>query len=338
MTQGVGVLNLTDPKSEADLIQSLFKPLTKGVEGSYELRDDVAFIQPSQSGFIVTQDQIIEGTHFLPEDPLDMIARRLVRRNLSDMIAKGGLPTAAFLSLAWPKARDRAGMAEFVRGLGEDLSDLCGDCPLLGGDTSETSGHLVASLTMLGKPLALTGQPVMRSGAQVGDIVAVTGFIGDAWLGLGVRQGKLASDRLHGCRQFSLAPCPPDLQMAQLIGSYARASLDVSDGLILDAWRLAAASKVAINLALEQIPMSQEAQAYEGFGGDEQRALLLATGGDDYQPLFTLASHDFLTVQDQAARFGVRVTQLGVCMEGEGVRLTFEGKDIAIPDTIGWQI
>jgi thiamine-monophosphate kinase len=329
---------MSDPQSEADLIQSLFAPLSLGHSGSYGLQDDVAFLAPSQSGLIVTQDQIIEHTHFLPKDPLNMIARRLVRRNLSDMIAKGGMPIAAFLSLAWPRSRDRAGMAEFARGLGEDLAQLCGNCPLMGGDTSETHGHLVASLTMMGTPTAASGQPVLRSGAQVGDVVAVTGVIGDSWLGLSVRQGLLNRWGLEACREFSLAPCPPDLAVSELIGKYAHASIDVSDGLILDAWRIAAASRLAISMELDHIPLSEEAADFDDFDGDEERAVLLAIGGDDYQPLFTLTQSDFDRVQDAMKKTGVRLTKVGVCKEGQGVDLTFDGRVVAMPATIGWQI
>jgi thiamine-monophosphate kinase len=324
--------------SEADLIANLFAPLTLGNVDAYGLQDDVAFLAPAPHGLIVTQDQIIEGTHFLADDPLDMIARRLVRRNLSDMIAKGGVPTAAFLSLAWPSLRDRAGMSEFVLGLGDDLRTLCGGCPLMGGDTSQTSGHLVASLTMLGRPTASSGQPVLRNGAKAGDIVAVTGVLGDAFLGLQARLGVFDVTQLRACHTFSLAPYPPDLAVAPLIGQYAHASIDVSDGLILDALRIARASSVGIALALDVLPLSREARAFSGFGSEIERALALATGGDDYQPLITLSRHDFAAYQQACEMVQVRVTQIGTCTQGQGVKLTFDGRSVAMPTTIGWQI
>jgi thiamine-monophosphate kinase len=324
--------------SEADLIANLFTPLTLGNAGAYGLQDDVAFLAPAPHGLIVTQDQIIEGTHFLADDPLDMIARRLVRRNLSDMIAKGGVPTAAFLSLAWPSERDRARMSEFARGLGDDLRRLCGGCPLMGGDTSQTTGHLVASLTLLGRPTASSGQPVLRNGAKAGDIVAVTGVIGDAFLGLQARLGVLNGTDLKACHAFSLAPCPPDLAVASLIGRYAHASIDVSDGLILDALRIASASDVAVVMALDSIPLSQEAHVFSGLGSDIDRALALATGGDDYQPLISLSPDDFVAYQQACEVEGVRVTQIGTCTQGQGVKLTFEGRSVTMPSSIGWQI
>jgi thiamine-monophosphate kinase len=326
---------MADPMSEADLIQGIFAPLSLGALGSYGLRDDIAFLAPAPHGLIVTQDQIIERTHFLPSDPLDLIAQRLVRRNLSDMIAKSGIPTAAFLSLAWPKARNRDGIKTFARGLGEDLDQLCGHCPLMGGDTSITDGPLVASLTMMGRPTTSAGIPVLRSGAQIGDMVAVTGVIGDAWLGLQVRLGRMPADNLEACIAFSAAPRPPNLGIASLIGRYAHASIDVSDGLILDASHIAKASGVAISLELDLLPLSDEARRFIGFGdrhpAELERTISLATGGDDYQPLITLPPSEAEAFRKAAQGLGVRVTLIGQCGSGEGVSLRYKGESFKVP-------
>ena len=324
--------------TESDLIDTIFAPLAFGAAGSYGLRDDVAFVSASSHGFIVTQDQVIEGTHFLPDDPLDMIARRLVRRNLSDIIAKGGVPTAAFLSLAWPASRDRSGIVEFARGLGDDLDLLCGKCPLMGGDTSVTSGHLIASLTMMGRATAPNDQPVLRSGAQVGDIVAVTGVIGDSWLGLQARQGLSDAAQLTVCSQFSMAPSPPSVAIAPYIGRYAHASIDVSDGLIKDATHIAKASQVAMTLDLSCLPLSYEAANFSGFDSDIDRAIALAIGGDDYQPLITLSEVNFLAFKLACEAEGVSVTKIGYCHEGTGMTLSYGNQLVCMPSETGWQI
>jgi thiamine-monophosphate kinase len=329
---------MSTPQSEDDLIQSLFAPLTLGASGSFGLHDDVAFLSNRGAGIIVTQDQIIEGTHFLPDDPLDMIARRLVRRNLSDIIAKGAIPTAAFLSLAWPRGRPRSTMAEFVLGLGDDLNKLCAKCPLMGGDTSLTDGHLVASMTMIGRPCATSGQPVLRSGAKAGDVLAITGVIGDAYLGLQARLGLISPTSLEACIRFSAAPSPPRVEMAELIGRFARASLDVSDGLILDASRLGKASGVGISLDIGAIPLSDEAAAFVAQADEVPRLLLLATGGEDYQPLMAIGENDFGEFQSLSQQIGVRVTQVGRCLVGEGVTLTYQNRPIPMPPHTGWQI
>lgn len=329
---------MPDQQSEADLIQSAFAPLTLGNAGAFGLHDDLALIKGEPQGLLVTQDQVIEGTHFLRSDPLYMIARRLVRRNLSDMIAKGGVPTAAFLSLAWPKSRPRSGIAEFARGLGEDLSQLCRQCPLLGGDTSETTGNLVASLTMMGRPSSPSGLPILRSGARVGDVIAVTGVIGDSWLGLQARLGARSAQGLKACIAFSMAPCPPSIGIAELIGQYAHASIDISDGLFIDASHISKQSSVAITLELDKIPMSPEAQAATGFSDELKRVLALGSGGDDYQPLMALSPHNLDALQRAANAINMTVTQVGHCMAGQGVTLRYHGKQIDMPAVMGWQI
>jgi thiamine-monophosphate kinase len=331
------MMSATDP--ETDIIQELFAPLTLGATGAYGLQDDVAFVKDATSGIIITQDQVIEGTHFYPNDPLDMIAKRLVRRNLSDMIAKGGQPSAAFLSLAWPKSRPKSEMYRFANGLGEDLKELCGGIPLLGGDTSTTQGPLVASLTLLGTPSAPSGEPILRSGAQVGDVIVVTGVIGDAYMARMVREGIFRGTFLQDCIEFGMAPYPPAIEIAHLIGRYANASLDVSDGLLIDALRLARASNIRIDLQLDLIPISKEAEDFPDFDYLDRvdRNIMLATGGDDYQPLMAMTQESFEAFQKQAKAFDVSVTIIGQCVEGNGLALTFDNKPVDMPLSLGWE-
>lgn len=330
---------LSKASRETDLIQRLFAPLSLGHAGSFGLRDDAAFLAPTSKGHVITQDQVIEGTHFLGTDPLDIVAKRLVRRNLSDLIAKGCKPTAAFLSIAWPHSRDWSQLGEFARGLGDDLQVLCGACPLMGGDTSTTSGLMVASLTLIGEPTKPAGGPVLRSGARAGDVVVVTGVIGDAWLGLQVRLGILPKPGLENCARFASAPAPPKMEVANIIGKYGKACIDISDGLLGDGLQLGQASDLRVCLNMEAIPLSFEAMAWTKTQADKIAALLsLATGGDDYQPLLVLDEGDVKLVHSLAADIGVTITQIGVCQNGEGVRVEFEGKEVALPDKLGWSV
>jgi thiamine-monophosphate kinase len=325
--------------TETALIQSLFAPLALGHAGSYGLRDDAAFIAPSGDGLVVTQDQVIEGTHFLASDPVEMVARRLVRRNLSDLIAKGAIPSAAFLSLAWPKARGFDQMAQFAAGLGDDLALLCGNCPLLGGDTSTIDGPLVASLTMMGRATASNGQPILRSGAQSGDIIATTGTIGDAWLGLQVRLGLLGGEGIAQCVETAMAPKPPPLALAAIIAKFANASLDVSDGLIADAGHMADCSGRALSLDLAAVPITSEARDWVENASDPLDAIIkLATGGDDYQCLVAIAPHKITDYIAAARGVGVSVTIIGSCESGTGVRLNYKGTKIPLPEKLGWSI
>src|ERR1700761_9338811 len=155
------------------------KPLTKGAPEALGLLDDAALIAP-RPGFdlVVTADMIVEGVHFLPSDPLDLVAKKLLRVNLSDLAAKAAEPFGWFLSVSWP---GRCGWAEreaFARGLGEE-QDAIG-LKLVGGDTTSTPGGLTASATLLG--WAPSGQARLRGAARAGDVVLASGVIGDGWL------------------------------------------------------------------------------------------------------------------------------------------------------------
>src|SRR5262245_54079007 len=156
---------------EFDLIRTYFAPLAAS-PGADGLRDDVAEVAP---GLIATKDAIVEGIHFLPDDPIGTVAQKLVRVNVSDIIAKGGKPDAALLALVWPTSRPVAEISDFARALGADLARW--GAHLVGGDTTSTDGPLTLTLTLLGK-VGGSG-PVRRSGARAGDDIWVTGVIGD---------------------------------------------------------------------------------------------------------------------------------------------------------------
>lgn len=326
------------PPPEFDLIAQLWAPLTLGAPGAFGLKDDVAQLPGAPFGHVVTCDQIIENTHFLLCDPLDWVAKRLVRRNLSDLIAKGCKPVGAFLSVAWPKSRPYAHLTDFAAGLGQDLAQLCGACPLLGGDTSTTQGPLVASLTLIGAPLSAVGQPILRSGAQAGDLIFLTGTIGDPYLGLQVRLGLMDGQGLEGAVAIALAPSPPPLTVAEIIAAHAKASIDISDGLLADAGHIAGACSLALQLDLARVPLSAEARAFLDRAHAPVEALLsLVTGGDDYQTLACVAPDDAEAFVAKMNALGVQITQIGVCLDGQGVEIFHRGTRLDLPARTGWQ-
>src|ERR1700674_5768769 len=165
---------------EDSLIARYFRPLAVD-PGAFGLGDDAAILKASGEDIVVTTDAIVEGVHFLPEDPPDTVARKALRVNLSDLAAKGASPAGFVLTLALRSADD-AWLTPFARGLGSDVG-LFG-CPLLGGDTVSTPGPAMISITAFGRVPA--GRMVHRSGAKPGDRVVVTGTIGDAALGLDI--------------------------------------------------------------------------------------------------------------------------------------------------------
>src|SRR5277367_4591926 len=161
------------PSGEDSLIARYFKPLATE-PGAFNLGDDAAVLRAAGDDIVVTTDAIVEGVHFLPDDPPDTIARKALRVNLSDLAAKGATPAGFVLTLALRSA-DETWLAPFAQALGEDAAEF--GCPLLGGDTVSTPGPLMISITAFGR--VPVGTMVRRSGAKPGDRVMVTGTIGD---------------------------------------------------------------------------------------------------------------------------------------------------------------
>src|SRR3954471_8106627 len=173
--------------AEDSLIARYFRPLATD-PGAFDLTDDAAILKATGDELVVTTDAIVEGVHFLPDDPPDTIARKALRVNLSDLAAKGATPAGFVLTLAL-RAADDAWLAPFARGLAEDAAHF--QCPLLGGDTVSTPGPAMISITAFGRVPA--GKMVRRNGAKAGDRVVVSGTIGDAALGLGLLKGGTAT-------------------------------------------------------------------------------------------------------------------------------------------------
>jgi thiamine-monophosphate kinase len=306
---------------EFDLIRKLFAPLARS-EGAVGLDDDVAELK-TEGRTIVTVDAIVEGVHFLGGDPIETVAHKLVAVNASDIIAKGGRPSEAVLTLVWPKARPATEIERFATGLGKALAQW--KCALIGGDTTSTEGPLVLSLTMTGACGARG--PARRSGAKAGDDLWVTGVIGEAHAGLLVLTGKLpglgAEDETRLVAAYR-TPQPPSLEMADLIADVATGAIDVSDGLIADAGHVARASGVDIEIDAARVPLGPVV----GRVLNPDAAL---TGGDDYQSLFTAPPA-------AAAKIAGHATRIGRVVKGDGrVRLIGpDGAERALPRA-GWR-
>lgn len=278
-------------------------PLHRGARG---LADDAAVV----AGLVVTCDTLAEGVHFLPEDPAGDVAWKLVAVNLSDLAAKGARPEGVVLSYplsggAWDAA--------FLTGLGEVL-DAHGCC-LIGGDTVALplGSPRVLTVTALGSDAAAPA----RSGAREGDALWVTGTIGDAGAGLAIARGVSGpADLLVRYRRPT-----PRLSEGRALGPVVRAMMDVSDGLLLDASRMAAASGLALAIDLAAVPLSP---AYRAWGGDP---LAAATAGDDYELLFALPD---------GVRPPVAATRIGAFVAGAGLNLHQGGAPVPLPERLGY--
>jgi thiamine-monophosphate kinase len=260
-------------------IARLFRPLTRGVPGAFDLKDDAAVVsQRPGCDLVVTKDAIVAGVHFPTGERPDLIARKLLRVNLSDLAAKAAEPFGCFLAVAWPKDFAASDRESFAFGLGEDLAGF--GVALLGGDTVVTPGPFTASLTALG--WVPEGRMVRRDGARPGDRIAVSGTIGDAVLGLAAAQGEL--DDPNGALTARYRLPNPRLDLRETMRSTASAAADVSDGLVADTAHIADASGTGIRLELEAMPLSAPARQWLERQPDRELALLrLATSGDDYE-------------------------------------------------------
>ena len=322
-----------DAAGEFETIRKLFAPLAHP-DHAWGLRDDVA-VMPTRPGFdlVLTKDAIVEGVHFLPEDPLDTVAQKLLRVNLSDLAAKGCEPFGYLLACHWSP---RCGWPErqaFAAGLAADQNEF--GIHLLGGDTVLTPGPASFSATMLG--WAPKSGSVTRGGAKPGHGIYVTGTIGDGYLGLKAAQGhlKLEEERLDALAEHYRRPVPR-LAYGQAVQGHATAIMDVSDGLIADLAHIADASGVAATVQLELLPRSAAAMAWFEARIDPEAALeQLATGGDDYELLFTAHPADEGVLKREADRLLLRLTRVGTVSEGRGVTATHLGQPVEIRKS-GW--
>lgn len=299
--------------NEAEFIAALAcLPLHPGADG---LRDDAAILgHRAGEQLVLTKDMIVEGVHYLPLDPPDDVAWKLVAVNLSDLAAKGARPVGLMLGyMLGEGAWDRA----FLTGLDEAIRAF--DAPLLGGDTVRGSGRTrTLSLTAIGAADRVT----RRGGAKAGDSLWVTGTIGDAGAGLRIAQGANGPESL--CSAYR-RPVPRIVE-GRALSADARAMMDISDGLLIDASRMAAASGLAVGIDLDAVPLSD---ALRSFSGEDEAARLAAvTAGDDYELLFALPPD---------AKSPVAATRIGSLEPGEGLTLRWRGNALSLPDRLGFQ-
>jgi thiamine-monophosphate kinase len=310
---------------EDRLIARHFKPLARH-PGALGLTDDAAFLTPPQGhALVVTADAIVGGVHFFDDDPPDAIARKALRVNLSDLAAKGAKPAGFVLTLALPKGLGDRWLEAFARGLGADARTY--DCPLLGGDTVYTPGPLTISITAFGT--LPKGTMLRRAGARVGDRVVVTGTIGDAALGLKLRLGRklrLASAERRHLLACYLLPQPRNA-LAEVLRRHASGAMDVSDGLAGDLGKLCRASGVGADVDVPQIPFSKAAR--QAIETDKRLIETALTGGDDFEVVATVPPRNLAAFTAAARRAGVRVTEIGRIVRGQGARfLGTDGKPL----------
>jgi len=311
--------------AEDRLIADYFKPIATH-PGALALTDDAAFVTPAPGTDVVLKtDAIIGGVHFFAEDDARDVARKALRVNLSDLAAKGATPLGFLVSLALPKDTSADWLKRFALGLREDAEAYA--CPLFGGDTDRTPGPVMVSISMFGS--VPSGAMVRRAGARPGHRVFVTGTIGDAALGLVLRQGATwpltAAQREHLLARY-LLPQPRNA-LAEVLRAYASAAMDVSDGLAGDLTKLCRVSGVAAHIDVAAVPLSDAACA--AVAADAAMRETALTGGDDFEVLCTVPPARADAFRAAARAAGVPVTDIGVVEAGAGAHFMDGGRELA---------
>lgn len=317
--------------NEHDRIARFFAPLSG--EGSFGLRDDAALISLAEGETLVTTvDSVIEGVHCFGTESPRLIAHKLVRRNLSDLAAMGARPRAYLLSLTLPRNMPEDWFTDFTRGLSE-CQDTFG-IELLGGDCSSlpsgVSSPFVLSLTAFG---VLTGSPLLRSGATIGDDVYVSGTIGDAALGLDTLQSELqlpSSEAQYLIGRYLLPE--PRVRLGAALRHLATSCIDISDGLLQDAGHICTASQCGMALQASLLPLSLAAQ--HALATSPSMLKRIVTGGDDYELLFTAPPEAEARITSFAFNLEIPLTRIGSVVHGNSVDISdHETNRLVIHDT-----
>ena len=304
-------------RGEFDLIARFFEPLSRAAPGAFALGNDGALLTPpADSGLVVTKDLMVAGVHYPEGEEPAIIARRLLRVNLSDLAAMGADATAYALGLALPADAGDAWVEAFAAGLARDQEAF--GVALIGGDTVATEGPAVLSLTAFG--IVENGACLPRAGAREGDDIYVSGTVGDATLGLRAVQGGLAAlppeDRAALAERFRLPE--PRLALGTALVGLATCAIDISDGLVADLGHLCTGSGVAARIAAEDVPLSEAAR--RALAAGEAEIADLVTGGDDYELLFCAPSSEREAIDALGRRLGVALTRIGGIEDGAGHR------------------
>jgi len=283
------------------------------------LMDDAAVLAVGGETLVLTHDMIAEGVHFLPDDPPGDVAWKLVAVNLSDLAAKGASPLGVLLGFTLgEEGWDRA----FAEGLGHALAAF--DVPLLGGDTISAPVRTLG-LTAIGKA---SGPVPARSGAKAGDLLWVSGTIGDS--GAGLRALREGTDLPELIERYRLPR--PRLEAGERLAPLVTAMMDASDGLLIDAKRMAAASECLVAIELETIPLSDAFLAAHG-----EARLEAATAGDDYELLFATPADSGQAVLALAEEIGLPFSRIGRFEAGAGLVLSERGTPVPLPARLGFE-
>lgn len=318
---------------EFERIKRILAPLAVGSAGAFDLTDDAAvFPTEPDRDLVVTTDTMVAGVHFIGTEPPQLIARKLLRVNLSDLAAMGARPQYYTLNIALPSTTEDEWLEQFAQGLEADQGRF--GITLAGGDSVSTPGPVTLTVTAIGS--VPRGQALRRSGARIGDRILVSGTIGDAAFGLLALTGALpplpdaARDRL--IERYRLPQ--PRVALGERLTGIAHAAIDVSDGLVADLRHIAETSACGAVLRAAAVPRSEDVRALLQSTPSLQETGL--AGGDDYELLFTVAADRVPAMAELAGQLSLPLTEVGEIVDGASVRvLDAAGRELKIGSG-GW--
>lgn len=307
-------------QSETDIIQGFLAPLALGEPGAFGLTDDAAAMTPAAGyDLVLTMDAVAAGVHFFADDGPADIGWKALAVNVSDLAAKGAIPRAYLMSFAFPEPPALSWLKGFCEGLGD--AQRAFGMTLIGGDTDRRPGPLSVTITAIGQVAG--GRMVKRGAACAGDRIVVSGTLGDAALGLALRRGgsalwRLAPDDAAFLARRYLRP-EPRVRLAALLPDFASAAMDISDGLIKDLGRMAAASALGAQVRADLLPLSAAGRAV--LAHDPHGLEIVVSGGDDYEVLAAVPADRVAAFIAAAAGAGIALTEIGAFEAGCGVHL-----------------
>lgn len=300
---------------EFALIARFFAPLAKSAPGAFGLTDDAAALAVAAGRrLIVTTDALVAGVHFPMNETPQSVARRLIGVNLSDLAAMGAKPEAYVMATALPKDCDAGWIRAFANELKRQQKVY--GITLIGGDTVATAGPLTVCLTAFGT--VARGRPLRRNGAKPGDLIYVSGSVGDAALGLKVLQGGIAGlANRHATALIGRYRRPrPRVRLGLGLVGLATAAIDVSDGLIADLGHVARASRCVAEIDVDRVPLSAAVRA--AIARDSRLRGPALTGGDDYELVFTARPSKAEAIARLARRLKLPLTAIGRMRRAKG--------------------
>ncbi len=265
--------------SEKEFIKRFIKPLgDKKGKNSFDFEDDVAVV----NNYAYSTDTITENIHFFEKDKPQYIAKKLIRVNVSDLLAKGVSPEYCLFNFSAGKIVNKRWISNFIDSFNSDLKKY--KISLIGGDTVNTEARTLLSLTIFGK---IPSQGIkLRSSAKKSDFIYVSGTIGDSSIGMNLIKKKIRFDKKSKENLILRYQIPhPSIDLLKLIQNKANASTDISDGLLIDLNNICEMSNLGAEISFSQIPKSSDVKKFISKNINYERLIL--TGGDDYQILFT---------------------------------------------------